>query len=124
VGKRESRIDGVEKSHKMIFKSANGPFGGIHTMDFGRDTLVGDFVLEEGAFELLRAFVIQNVELGGVTLMNKNLMRGFPCSANGSSLTVRNRNSVDGVGVLMVEYEDIVVATAGGSMKTTSLVGI
>jgi hypothetical protein len=108
----------------MVFESTNGPFSSIHTMDFGRDTLEINFILLEGIFELLRAFVVEDMEFWGVAVMDEDLMSGLPSSANGTGFAIGNRDCMDGIRVLVVEHKNIIVSGAGGDMETTGLVGI
>jgi len=42
----------------MIFKGANGTFGGIHTIFLRRDSLVVDVVLEKGILEIFGALIV------------------------------------------------------------------
>ncbi len=55
----------------MIFESPNGTFRSIGSMFFWRNTLILDLVLHECVFEVLRAFVVQDVEVGRMSLMQE-----------------------------------------------------
>ena len=57
-------------------------------------------------------------------MLDEQFVRLFPCVANAGGFAIGNGDSVDGVGILMVENEEIVVATAGGDVEPTSLIGI
>jgi hypothetical protein len=58
---RELGIDSAEDSNKVIFKSANGTFGGIDTVFFRRNTLELDVVFGKRVLEILRTFVVKDV---------------------------------------------------------------
>ena len=67
---RKKGVNSAEGGNKMIFEGANGTFGGVDTVLLRGNTLENDSVLAEGVFERLRAFIVQNVEFGGMTLLN------------------------------------------------------
>jgi hypothetical protein len=64
------------------------------------------------------------MQFGGVALMDEKAMCGFPGVANAGAFSVRDTDSMDGVGVLMVEDEHVVVASAGRDGKQAGLIGI
>ncbi len=51
-------------------------------------------------------------------------MGGFPGIADTGRFAIGNGNCMDGVGVLVVKYKDVVVATAGRDRETTGLIGV
>ena len=51
-------------------------------------------------------------------------MRLFPCVTNAGSLTIGKGSSVDGVGILMIQNEYIMVAAAGWDGKFAGLIRI
>ena len=108
----------------MVFESADGTFGSIGTVFFRWDSLVLDLVFHEGILEVLRAFVVQDVEVGGMSLVHKDFVGLFPGVPDTGGFAIGNGNSMDGVGVLVVKYEDVVVSAAGGHGETTGLIGV
>ena len=55
----------------MIFERSNGAFGSIDAMFFLRYPLELDAILGESIFQILGAFVVKNVEIGWMTLMDE-----------------------------------------------------
>ena len=108
----------------MVFESADGTFSSIGTVFFRWDSLILDLVLHEGILEVLRAFVVQDVEVGGMSLMHKDLVGLFPGIANTGGFAIGNSNSMDGVRVLVVKDKDVVVAAAGGNGEATGLIRV
>lgn len=51
-------------------------------------------------------------------------MDGFPCFADAGCLAVWYGLYVDGVGVMMVEDKEVIVAAAGGNGEASGLIGI
>jgi hypothetical protein len=64
------------------------------------------------------------MELRSVTLVHKGLVNGFPGSADACCLSIWNGDGMNGIGVLMVEHKDVVVATTGRNREATGLVGV
>ena len=57
-------------------------------------------------------------------MLDQQLVGGFPGSANASGLAVGESDSVNGVGVLMIENENVVVASTGRDGKFAGLIGV
>ena len=123
-GERELGVDGAKNGDKMILERPNGTFGGIDTMFFRWNTLELDLVLGESILEILRTLVVKNMEIGRMAVVNKELVRLFPSIANAGSLAIRNGDGVDGICVLMVENENIIIPTTGGDVESTGLIGV
>jgi len=107
----------------VILEGPNGTFGGVDSVFFRWDPLEAYLVAEECIFEVLRALVVENVQFGRVALVDQHLVGRFPCVPDGSGFSVGNCHNVDGVCVLVVQHEDVIVATAGGNRKTAGLIG-
>ena len=71
-------------------------------MFFWWNALERDVVFLEGVLKVLRALIVENVEIWSVTMFNEHFMRRLPGFANASSLAIGNGLSMDGVGVMMV----------------------
>jgi hypothetical protein len=121
---RELGVNSAEDGDKMVFEGANSTFSRIGTVFFGGDSLILDLVLQESIFEVLRAFIVQDMEVGGMALMHEDLVGLFPGIADTGGFAIRNGHSMDGICVLMVKDKNVVVATAGGNRETTSLVRV
>jgi hypothetical protein len=108
----------------VVFESADGAFGSISTVFFRWDSLVPDLVFHEGILEVLRAFVVQDMEVRGVSLVHKDLVGLFPGIADTGGFAIGNGDSMDGISILMVKDKDVVVSTAGGNGEATGLIGV
>ena len=117
-------MDSAEDGDKMILERPDGTFGRVRSVFFRGNTLKLDFVLRKGVFEILGTFVVENVQVRGMTLAHKQLVSGFPSFANTSGLPIRNSDGVNGVSVLMVEDKNVVVTATGRDVEATSLIGI
>jgi hypothetical protein len=62
----------------MILESPNGSFCSIGSMFLRRHALESDVVFNKGILELLRALVVKNVEIGGMTLGDERFMSRLP----------------------------------------------
>ena len=120
----ERRVDRVNDGDEVIFESSNRTFSRIDTVFSWRYKLVLDLVFLKRVFELLGAFVIEDVHVRGMTLVDKDFVCGLPSVANSGSLAIWNGHCMDGVCVLMVKDKDVVVATTGWCMKFAGLIGI
>ena len=96
----------------MVLECANSAFGSVGTVFFWGNTLKLDLIFEEGVLEVLGAFIVQDVQIGRMTLMYQDAVCLFPGIANAGSLAIRDGNSMNSIGVLMIEDEDVVVTTA------------
>ncbi len=122
--KGELGVYSAKNGDKMVFERANGTFGGIGAVFFRRDTLKGYLVADEGVFEILGTFIVQDVQVDWMALNTKFFVDGFPGITNAGCLPVGKSNSVDRVGVLVVEDKDVVISTTGGDWKLTSLIRV
>ncbi|MFN9914148.1 MAG: hypothetical protein ACK53L_16280, partial [Pirellulaceae bacterium] len=120
----ELLVDGAEDGDEVIFEGPDGAFGGVDSVFFRRDPLEAYLVAEERIFEVLGAFVVKDVEFGSMTLVDEHLVGGFPSVADGGGFSVGNGDGVDRVRILMIEYEDVVVAAAGGDREAAGLIGV
>ena len=68
---REVRVTVAENRNEMILEGPDGPFSSIHTMFLGGDFLEGDLILGECLFEQGRAFVVQDMKIGRMTLTDE-----------------------------------------------------
>jgi hypothetical protein len=117
-------VDSAQNRDEVVLECANCSFSSIGAVLLGGDTLELDLMAEEGVLEILGAFVVNNVEFRGMALLDEELVRGLPGVANAGGFAGGYRDGMNGVGVLVVEHEEVIVAAAGGNRKTTCLVGI
>ena len=85
---RKLGMDGAKDRDKVIFECPNGSFSSIDPMFFWRNTLKLDVILGKSIFQILGAFVVQDVQIGRMTLTSEQQMRLFPGVANASSFAV------------------------------------
>ena len=111
-GQREVGIDGAKCSNEVVFKCAYCPFGSIHSMFVRGNSLEVDAVGEECVLEVLGAFVVKDMEVRGMTMMNKEFVSLFPGISDAGAFAIGDSDSVNCVGVLMVEDEQVVIASA------------
>ena len=107
----------------MVLEGPDCSFGGIDSVFVRGDTLEANLVAEKGVLEVLGALVVKNVQVGGVALVDQQFVGGFPSVPDGGGLPVGNGHGVDGVGVLVIQDENVIVPAAGGNRKTAGLVG-
>jgi hypothetical protein len=118
-------IDGAEDGDEMIFQSSDGTFGGVDSMFMRRNALELDFVFQEGCFEILGTFVVKDMEFRRVSLLDEQFVGGLPCIANdGCGLAIGNGDGMDVVGILMVENEEVVVASGGRDGELACLIRV
>jgi hypothetical protein len=117
-------VHGAKDRDKMIFECADGTFSSVGSMFTRRDTLEGDLVAKKGVLEVLGTFVVENVQVDGMTLTTNLFVAGFPGVTNGSSLLVGKCHGVDRVGVLVVQNKNVQVSATGRNRKVTSLIRI
>ena len=108
----------------MILERPDGAFSCVDTVFFRGNTLELDLILCESVFEILGTFVVENMQIGGMAMAQKQLVSGLPSIADAGGLPIRNGDGVNGVSVLVVENKNIIVTTTGRDVEATSLVGI
>ena len=64
------------------------------------------------------------MQFRGMTFLDEKVMRGFPGVANAWAFAVWDTDGMDGVGILVVENEHVVVAAAGRDGKQACLIGV
>jgi hypothetical protein len=106
----------------MILERPDGTFSRVGTVFFWGNPLELDLILCESIFEILGTFVIENMQIRGMTVAQKQLVSGLPSISDAGGLPIRNGDSVNGVSVLVVENKNIIVTTTGRDVKATSLV--
>lgn len=121
---RKVGINRAENGNEVVFESADGAFSSIGPMFFWWDPLESHIILDKGKFQIIGALIIKDVKSGGMAMMSKKSMGGLPGRADGSSLSVGYRDSMDGIGVVVIQDKKVVVATGGRQRETASLIRI
>ena len=101
-GQREFCVNGAKDGYEMIFERPDGSFGGIDSVFFRGDALETNLIPLKSVFKVLGTFVVEDVELRRMPLVDQELVCGFPCVADAGSLSVGYGHCVNGVGVLVV----------------------
>ena len=106
----EVRVAIGESSANMIFECADCTFVGVAAVCIWGYKLEVDVVLEEGFLHGAGALVVKDVESGGCTVLLEVFMTRLPGFSDLQGLPVLEKLGVDGVGVVVVEDEDILVS--------------
>lgn len=110
---REICVGGAQRGDQMIFERADGALGGVASMNSGWDELeVDGFVFHE-LFHLVGALVVEALDFGLKACLDEAGMDEFVGSEDGGSCPVWHGFCVDGIAVVVVEDEDVIVAGAG-----------
>ena len=103
-------------------------FSGVDTMFFWENTLELDVILGESILEVLKTFVVEDVEIGRMVVAHEEFVCLFPCIANAHSLAIGSGNGVNRIGVLMIDEDKSIIippTTGGGDVEMTSrLIGV
>ena len=93
----------------MIIECADHTFGGVAVVGIRGNKLEANFVLEEVFLCGMGALVFKDVEIGGCTVLLEVFMECRPGCSDIQGLSVLEKLGVDGVGVVVVEDEDVLV---------------
>ena len=99
----------------MVFECTNGTFSGVDTVFMGRNALKVDAIFEKSVLEILGALVIENMEVGRVSMVEKKFVGVFLSVANAGTLTIGNGHSMDGVSILVVQDDEDIASSYPGS---------
>jgi hypothetical protein len=106
----------------MILESMNRTLLSVSVMLFWRYSLKRDIVLGEGVLQILRTFVVEDVEIGRMSLLKQLDMCCLPSMTNAGSLSVRNCDGMNRVSIMMIENKKVVIAATGGDRKAARLI--
>ena len=119
---REILVDAAETGDEMVFERAYRTFCGVAAMKRWWDQLVIDSLVAEKRFEGCRAFVVEAVQLGpqpsGDQACVKDLEGGEDARAGATSHGFHE----DGIAIIVVHHEYVVVANARGNDEFSGLV--
>ena len=113
-----------ESSAKMILECANRTFGGVAEVGIWGDKLEVDIVFAEGFFHGTGAFVVKDVDSGSRTVLLEMFVARFPGFGDLKGFPVLRKLGVDGVGVVVVEDEYILVSAGREYRKSDFLVRV
>jgi hypothetical protein len=107
----------------MGFKRLNFSFGPIAAMESCWSELIVDVFFGHEIGEELGGFVVQAMEFGSKAAMLQEAKHGGIRVFDRFLFSIGYRFYVNGVAVVVVEDEDVIVATGGGNDEATRLVG-
>jgi hypothetical protein len=93
-------------------------------MFFGWNTLEEHIVFCKSLAKVGGTFIVQDVKFGGVPEMKEVKMSGFPSITDGCGKSIRNSQCVDGVGIIVIQEENIVVASIRRCVEVACLIRI
>ena len=99
-----------ESSAKVIFEYENLTFGGVAAMTIWEDKLEVKVVFAEGFLHGSGAFVINNVESRSCAVLLEMFVARYPGFGGFEGLPVIQKLGMDGVGVVVLEDEYILVS--------------
>ena len=94
----------------MILECANHTFGGVAAMCIWGDKLEVNIIFAEDFLHGTGAFVVEDVESGSRTVLLEMFVARFPSFSDFQGLPLLHKLGVDGVGVVVVEDEYILVS--------------
>ena len=113
----------AEAQYEMIFKGLYCSFSPVAAMESGWSELVFDGFIGHEVAEELGGFIVKKMELGAKTTALKEAENGFISIFDGGLFSIGDRLSMNGVAVIVVKEENVVVAANGRDNKTTGLIG-
>ena len=110
----ELGTNSAEPGNQVVFVGPDCPLCRISSMDVGRDTLEGNIIFPERGLDVLCTLVINDMEVWGLPMCLEGVKNLHPFIPNCSPLSVFYGLAIDGVGVVVVEDEQI-FGSSGGS---------
>ena len=95
---------------KIILECVDCTFGDVAALGIRGKKLEVDVVLVEGFLRGMGEFIVEDVDIGRCTVFLELFMARLPGCINIQGLLVLEKLGVDGVGVVVVEDEDILVS--------------
>jgi hypothetical protein len=106
----------------MVFESSDSSFCRVDAVNVRGNTLKLNFVFLEGRFEFVRTFIVNDVKIRWMALLDEEFVCGLPCVTECGGFSIGNRDGVNVVGVLIVEDKQVVVAAGGENRKLAGLI--
>jgi hypothetical protein len=95
----------------MVLPGLDGSFGRVLTVAMRWDPLEINLVFLEGLFQFVGAFVVENVEIGCVSVQLEPSVEGGPCTGEFAGLPGLEWLCEDSIAIIVVEDHNIVVAS-------------
>jgi hypothetical protein len=95
----------------MVLPGLDGSFGRVSTVAMWWDPLEINLVFLEGLFQLVGAFVVENVEIRCVSVQLESSVEGGPSTGEFAGLAGLEWLCEDSIAVIVVEDHNIVVAS-------------
>ncbi len=118
------RIGGTQSCDEMGLEGLDSPFSGVTPMNVGRNKLALDFIFEEAVLQGIRCFIVENVEIWRMALLDKLFVCRLPGIPNACSLAIRNCDRMNGVRIVMIKDKKVVIAATRGDGKLASLIRV
>ena len=109
---------------KVIIEGANRTFGGVATMGIWGEKLEVDIVFSEGVLNGAGSFVVEDMESGSRAVLLEMFVSHYPGFGDFQGLLVLQKLGVDGVGVVVVEDEYILVSAGREYREAACLVRV
>ena len=100
-----------ESGAKMIFECADRTLGGVAAVGVRGDNPEINVVLAESFLHGVGSLVVEDVESGCCTVLFEVFMEIHPGCSDLQGLLVLLKLGMDGVGVVVVDNEDVLVTT-------------
>jgi hypothetical protein len=119
----EVLVGGAEAGDEVVFECADCTFGGVSSVDVGRDELEVDLLVRHVGFEGGGGFVVESLELRFEASGAEEGVGPLVCSQNGRAFLVGHGLDMNEVAVVVVDYQHVAVAAGGGVEEAASEVG-
>ena len=113
-----------KSSSKVIIECVNCTFGGVAAVCISGDKLEVDILFAEGFLHGTGALFVADVESGSRTVLLEMFVARFPGFGDLQGLMVLQKLDVDGVGVVVVEDEYILVSVGREYREAACLVRV
>ena len=115
-------MGGAETCDEMVFEGLDCSFGQVATVKSGRCELIGDIVCGEVRFEFCGDLVVEVGEFWFESAGSEVVNDGLVCLDELFLGTAGDCSCMDGIGVIIIEDEDVFVAALGWADKFSGLV--
>jgi hypothetical protein len=99
---RVFRIGGTQACNEMGLKGLDSPFSCVTPMNMGRNKLVLDFIFEEAVLQVVRGFIVENVEFGAMARADQDVKKLGQGGVDFSGSSCFNCCGKDGIAVIIV----------------------
>ena len=83
-----------------------------------------NMMLVKCVFDVLGVLIAKDVEVGWVAMISEKFVHLFPGQPDVSSLLVCKRNCIDGIVIVVVVQEYVVIALAGYNQEIAGMIGM